>query len=297
MKIKKVTIAGGGTLGSQIAWQTAFKGFDVVVYDAFAEGLEASKLFHKQYASTFKKILGVTEQQIEETHRRLSYTTDLAEAVQSADLVSESVPENPEIKSKFYQELSQVASEETIFTSNSSTLLPSDFVSSIVKPDRFLALHFANMIWTFNVAEVMTHPATDPKVKEEVIAFAKAIGMVPIVLNKEQNGYVLNSILGPMLSSALDLVEKGVVDFKEVDRTWMIAGNPRGPFMIMDVIGLETIYNVELHWGKTNNDPQKLANAAYIKTNYLDKGRLGIKTKSGFYDYPDPAFKEPGFLG
>ncbi|MEP2023017.1 MAG: 3-hydroxyacyl-CoA dehydrogenase [Reichenbachiella sp.] len=296
MKIKKVMIAGGGTLGSQVAWQTAFKGMEVVVYDAFPEGLEASKLFHAQYASLFQKSLGASAEQIVATKNRLSYTTDLKMAVESADLISESVPENPAIKSKFYEELSAMVSADTIITSNSSTLLPSDFVDSINKPERFLALHFANMIWTFNVAEVMTHATTDPRVKEDVIDFAKAIGMVPIVLNKEQNGYVLNSILGPMLSSALDLVEKGVVDFKEVDRTWMISGNPRGPFMIMDVIGLETIYNVERHWGETNNDSQKLANAEYLKINYLDKGKLGIKTQSGFYDYPNPAFKNPDFL-
>lgn len=296
MKIKKVMIAGGGTLGSQIAWQTAFKGFDVVVYDAFEKGLEASKKFHSQFASIFMKSLDATEEQINETHARLTYTTDLKEAVESVDLVSESVPENPAIKSKFYKELSAVIAPEAIITTNSSTLLPSDFVDSIKKPERFLALHFANMIWTFNVAEVMTHSTSDPKIKEEVIAFAKAIGMIPIVLNKEQNGYVLNSILGSMLSSALDLVQKDVVDFKEVDRTWMISGNPRGPFMIMDVIGLETVYNVMQHWGQVNNDEQKLANADFLKINYLDKGRLGVKTKGGFYDYPDPAFKDPGFL-
>ncbi|WP_422362176.1 3-hydroxyacyl-CoA dehydrogenase [Reichenbachiella sp.] len=296
MGVKKVMIAGAGTLGSQIAWQTAFKGFEVVVYDAFEKGIEASRIFHQQYASIFLKSLGASEDQVRNTHARLSYTTDLKEAVSSVDFISESVPENQEIKRAFYKELSKVVADEVVITSNSSTLLPSDFVSAVDKPERFLALHFANMIWTFNVAEVMTHPGTDSKVKEEAIAFAKAIGMVPIVLNKEQNGYVLNSILGPMLTAALDLVEQGVVDFQEVDRTWMISGNPRGPFMIMDMIGLETMYNVMMHWGEVQNDKQKLANAEYLKTNYLDKGKLGIKTKGGFYDYPNPAFKDPEFL-
>ncbi|MEP5363611.1 MAG: 3-hydroxyacyl-CoA dehydrogenase [Reichenbachiella sp.] len=296
MNIKKVMIAGGGTLGSQIAWQTAFKGFDVVVYDAYESGLAASQKFHEQFAGIFQKSLGATSEEVKAAKARLTYTTSLTEASDSADFISESVPENAKIKREFYQELSKVVSADTIITSNSSTLLPSDFVSAVDKPERFLALHFANMIWTFNVAEVMTHATTDPKVKEETIAFAKAIGMVPIVLNKEQNGYVLNSILGPMLTAALDLVEKGVVDFQEVDRTWMISGNPRGPFMIMDMIGLETMYNVMMHWGTVQSDKQKLANAEYLKTNYLDKGKLGIKTKGGFYDYPNPTFKDPEFL-
>ncbi|WP_420579823.1 3-hydroxyacyl-CoA dehydrogenase [Reichenbachiella sp.] len=296
MEIKKVMIAGGGTLGSQIAWQTAFKGFDVVVYDAFENGIAASQKFHHQFAGIFEKSLGATSDEIQLAKDRLNYTTNLEDAVRGTDFISESVPENLEIKSEFYKKLSKVVSDEVIITSNSSTLLPSDFVDSVKKPERFLALHFANMIWTFNVAEVMAHPATSSEAKEQTITFAKAIGMVPIVLKKEQNGYVLNSILGPMLTAALDLVEQGVVDFQEVDRTWMISGNPRGPFMIMDMIGLETMYNVMIHWGEVNKDKQKLANASYLKTNYLDKGRLGIKTKGGFYDYPNPAFKEPGFL-
>ena len=296
MDIRKVMIAGGGTLGSQIAWQVAFKGFEVVVYDAYSKGLEASKKFHEQFANLFQKSLGASHEEVLATKARLSYTTNLAEAASLADLISESVPENLEVKSKFYQALSEVVDDHTIITTNSSTLLPRDFVDNVKNPERFLALHFANMIWTFNVAEVMTHNATNEEFKEKVISFAKSVGMIPIVLNKEQNGYVLNSILGPMLIAALDLVEKGVVDFQEVDRTWMIAGNPRGPFMIMDLIGLETMYNVMIHWGEKDNDKQKLANAHYLKVNYLDKGKLGIKTQCGFYEYPNPAFKDPDFL-
>ena len=180
MTIKNVTIAGAGTLGSQIAWQTAFKGFDVTVYDAFEKGLERGKQFHQQFAQLFMATRGVSQQEIDETFSRLSYTTNLAEAVKNADLVSESIPENLEIKKAFYDELSKLAPEKTIFTTNSSTLLPSQYAEETGRPEKFLALHFANWIWDANIGEVMGHATTDAKYFDRVIEFSKEIGMVPI---------------------------------------------------------------------------------------------------------------------
>ena len=105
MNIKNVTIAGAGTLGSQIAWQTAFKGFNVTVYDAFDKGIERGKQFHQQYAKVFLKLRGASLEEIDETFARLSYTTNLAEAVKDADLISESVPEDLDIKKVFYVDI------------------------------------------------------------------------------------------------------------------------------------------------------------------------------------------------
>jgi len=102
MKIANVTIAGAGTLGSQIAWQTAFNGFNVTVFDAFESGLETAKAYHQQYAELFLKSRGASKDKIDQTMVRLSYTTDLAEAVKDADIVSESIPENIEIKQSVF---------------------------------------------------------------------------------------------------------------------------------------------------------------------------------------------------
>lgn len=294
--IKNVTIAGGGTLGSQIAWQTAFSGFNVTVYDAFDKGIEACKQSHQKYAGIYKKNLGATALDIQKTNERVTYTTDLGVAIKDADLLSESVPEDPKIKMDFYQQVSQLAPGKTIFTTNSSTLLPRDFVEAVDRPEKFLALHFANLIWLNNIGEVMAHKGTDPKYIEIVRQFARDIGMVPVVLKKERNGYILNSILGPMLTSAMELVQRGVADYEDVDRTMMVSGFESGPFKILDVIGLETAYNVEIYWGNRLQDKQRLANAAYIKENYIDKGKLGLKTGEGFYKYPNPKFKDPDFL-
>jgi len=297
MEIKNVTIAGAGTLGSQIAWQTAFMGFDVMVYDAFDKGIEKSKKFHQQFAHIFKSKRGATQDQIDQTFARLTYTTNLAEAIKGADILSESIPENLKIKKEFYTKIAKLAPEKTIFTTNTSTLLPRYFAEETGRPSKFLALHFANWIWDANIGEVMGHSGTDKKVFNRVIEFAREIGMVPIPIHKEQNGYVINTLLGPLLSAAGNLLINEITDHETIDKTWMITtGVKMGPCAIMDMIGLETIYNVEKHWGEQQNDETTLKRAAYFKKNFIDKGKLGMKTNAGFYTYPNPKYQDPDFL-
>jgi 3-hydroxybutyryl-CoA dehydrogenase len=143
----------------------------------------------------------------------------------------------------------------------------------------------------------MGHPGTDPAIFERVVQFAREIGMVPIPLEKEQNGYVINSLLIPLLSAAQNLVTNEVTHFESVDKTWMIStGMPMGPFGIIDMIGLETMYNVTAHWAEVLQDEQLKKNAAYVKEHFLDQGKLGQKTGEGYYRYPHPRFKEEDFL-
>ncbi|WP_316928654.1 3-hydroxyacyl-CoA dehydrogenase [Gillisia sp. JM1] len=297
IKIENITIAGGGTLGSQIAWQSAFMGFNVVVYDAFDKGLEASRSFHKQYAELFRKSRGATKEEIEQTLSRLSYSTNLTEALKDADLLSESIPEDIEIKKSFYKELAKVAPEKTIFTTNSSTTLPSNYASYTGRPEKFLALHFANGIWDTNIGEVMGHAGTDPKIFDRVVKFASEIGMIPIPIHKEQNGYILNSLLVPLLSAAQDLFFTGVSDFESIDKTWMISmGTRMGPFGILDMVGLQTAYNISMLWGERLEDKSRLERAAIIKSDFIDKGKMGVSSGEGFYKYPNPSYADPDFL-
>ncbi|AEX84967.1 3-hydroxybutyryl-CoA dehydrogenase [Marinitoga sp. 1135] len=297
MDIKNVTIIGGGVLGSQIAWQVAYKGFDVIVYDINEDALEKSKNFHKGYAQYFLKNKGATSEEIEATFSRLKYTTDLNEAVKEADLISESVPEVYEIKKDIYQKLAAVAPEKTIFTTNSSTMLPSQLVNFTGRPEKFLALHFANPVWEANIGEVMGHEKTSKEVFDTVVEFAKAIGMVPIPLKKEQSGYVLNSLLVPLLHAAETLYFDGVADYKSIDKTWMIStGSKFGPFGIIDLIGMNTLYNIIKMRGEKLQDEKILKRAEKIKEMFIDKNKLGVSTGEGFYKYPNPEYLDPEFL-
>src|SRR5450432_3807163 len=158
MNIKKVMIAGSGNLGSQIGFQCAMHGFDTIMYDLREDSLDSCRASHREIAALFQNQKGRSKAETDAALARISYTTDLAEAGRDADLVSESVPENPEIKLQFYALLSKCCPAKTIFTTNTSTLLPSQFAEATGRPARFLALHFANEIWDRNIGEVMGHP-------------------------------------------------------------------------------------------------------------------------------------------
>lgn len=297
MNYKNVTVAGSGVLGSQIAYQTAFKGFDVTVYDINDAAIEASKERIAKLQENYKKDLNASDEEVKAAFERMAFHTDLATAVADADLVIEAIPEVVAIKTEFYTNLGKVAPEKTIFATNSSTLLPSQFADATGRPEKFLALHFANTIWLNNTAEIMKHAGTDMQVFDDVVEFAKAIGMVALPLHKEQPGYILNSLLVPLLDAAELLLVNEVSDAETIDKTWMIATKaPMGPFAILDVVGINTAYNiVSAKAAATGREDYKKL-AAMLKTDYIDQGKLGKATGEGFYKYPNPNYLNPDFL-
>ncbi|MRX71240.1 3-hydroxyacyl-CoA dehydrogenase [Bacillus lacus] len=297
MNYKNITVAGSGVLGSQIAFQTAYKGFQVSVYDINEEAVSRAKDRIQNLKSYYQRDLGATDEELSAAFDRVSFFTDLSEAVADADLVIEAVPEIVKIKTEFYEKLGKAAPEKTIFATNSSTLLPSQFAEATGRPEKFLALHFANQIWTNNTAEVMKHPGTDMNVFNDLMEFAKAIGMVALPLHKEQPGYILNSLLVPFLSAGQMLLVNEISDPKTIDKTWMIAtGSPKGPFATLDIIGITTAYNIASARAEATGDEQHSKLASLLKTEYIDKGKLGRETGEGFYTYPNPEYEQEDFL-
>ncbi|MFD2553052.1 3-hydroxyacyl-CoA dehydrogenase [Sphingobacterium tabacisoli] len=297
MDIKNVTVAGSGVLGYQIAFQSAFHGYSVTVYDINDEVLEKAKGKFDILSAAFKRDLNARQEEIDAAKNRLAYSSDLGEATKDADLLIEAVPESPQIKIDFYHKLAKVAPEKTIFATNSSTLLPSQFADETGRPEKFLALHFANEIWKHNTAEIMGHPGTDKAVFDKVVSFSKTIGMVALPLHKEQPGYIVNSLLVPLLTAATNLLVDGVSDAETIDKTWMVAtGAPLGPFAILDVVGITTAYNINKMAADATGDPLKVKTVAYLKEQFIDENKLGVSTGEGFYTYPNPAYKDKDFL-
>jgi 3-hydroxybutyryl-CoA dehydrogenase len=275
----------------------AFHGKWVTVYDAIPAGLEKGKAFHREYAEHFIKHRGATQEQIDGAFARLTYTTDLAAAVSGSDLISESVPETLAIKESFWREASRHAPAHTVFTTNTSTLAPSALAGFVDRPEKFLALHFAIGVWDSNIGEVMGHPGTDPAVFERLLKFAEEIGLVPIPIRKEQNGYIINSLIVPWCMATIDLLARGVSDYQSIDRTWMITLQAvMGPCGMMDRMGLGVVYHVARLIAETSPNTQTLEYARYIDEHFIQKGLLGVASGQGFYRYPNPAFSQPGFL-
>ena len=178
--IQRVTVLGTGVLGSQIAFQTAYSGFDVVAYDINDDALDKARERFNGLVDTYiaDGVDGAADGKAKDALTRVRFSADLGDAVAEADLVIEAIPEILDLKKSTYAELGKLAPEHTIFATNSSTLLPSDMKESTGRVDKFLALHFANQIWKFNTAEIMGTSDTDPAVFDAVVEFSKAIGMV-----------------------------------------------------------------------------------------------------------------------
>ncbi len=184
MNYKNITVAGSGVLGYQIAFQAAFHNFNVTVYDLNDEMLAKAQAKFPKMCEAFKKDLHASDADLAVAFDNLKYSSNLVDAVKAADLLIEAVPENPAIKIDFYTKLAKVAVEKTVFATNSSTLLPSQFAEVTGRPSQFLALHFANDIWRNNTAEIMGHSGTNSEIFNDVVAFAKAIGMLALLCER-----------------------------------------------------------------------------------------------------------------
>ena len=293
---KNITIAGGGVLGSQIAFQTAYFGYEVKLYDINEDAVKAADEKLDKLVARYTEFFG-DQSKAENARKRISTTANLEDALQDSDLLIEAIPEKKEIKADFYTNVAKVAPEKTIFATNSSTMVPSDFAEYTGRPEKFLALHFANEVWKNNTGEVMGHAGTDKKYEEEVLKFAESIGLIPLHVLKETPGYILNSILVPFLEAGKKLYVSGVADIETIDKTWMAAtGMSMGPFGALDVIGLNTDYHITLANAEKNNDELLLKFANLMKEEYIDKGNLGVSTGKGFYTYPNPSFKSEDFI-
>ncbi|MDO5037958.1 MAG: 3-hydroxyacyl-CoA dehydrogenase [Tissierellia bacterium] len=321
MENKKVVILGGGVLGAQIALMNAYTNHDTTIW-LRSQGsigrtqpkLDRYKKLMIQSLKEARELLGnpmgaylypkgliknwedMTEEKMDQLIAqaeknltdKLQLELDMEKALKDADIVIESMSEDPQAKKEVYHKAKDLLEEKTILCTNSSTLLPSMFAEDTGRPEKYMALHFANEIWKFNTAECMGHPGTDPEVYDRVVAYAEEINMVPIKLYKEQPGYVLNSLLVPFLDAAQKLWGAGIADPHTIDTTWVIGtGAPVGPFKIMDVVGLKTVHDI-LAMKPQAKDPQSLEyKILQMVKEKLDKGETGVNAGKGFYDYSE----------
>ena len=316
---KKVVILGGGVLGTQIGLISAYYGYDVTFWlrsessigrtqpklDRYAalmlEDLEKAKglignpmggflyprgLIRSWDGITAEAIDQLIAQGKERFEKNVAIELDLAKAVADAYLVIEAMSEDPKAKIGMYEQVRDLLPEETILCTNSSTLLPSMFAEHTGRPAKYCALHFANTIWKNNTGEVMGHPGTDPAVYDEVVKFAASIGMVPLQLHKEQPGYILNSMLVPFLSAAQALWANEVADPETIDLTWKLAtGAPAGPFAILDIVGLETAYNINQMKPNAQVEGTLEYRMGQLLKEKIDRGETGVNAGKGFYTY------------
>ena len=312
--MKKIVVAGGGVLGSQIAFQAAYCGCDVAVWLRSEGSIGRTKpkleTLRQTYLETIEAMAGpegktpqvwacgiadeaafdpeACRRQVERAAASIRLELDLAKAAGGAELVIESMAENADDKIAFYKKLAPVLPEKAILATNSSTLLPSKLAKYTGRPENYLAMHFANSIWKNNTAEIMAQPKTSPEAFDAVMKFAAQIRMLALPVRKEKSGYLLNSMLVPMLFSAMDLYVNGVSDPQSIDLAWTRGtGAPKGPFHILDTVGLTTAHNIVKQYLKVPSflAPYNFRGMDAMLQKYLDEGKLGMSSGEGFYRY------------
>jgi 3-hydroxybutyryl-CoA dehydrogenase len=293
--VRRVLVIGSGTMGLQIGLQCATHGYDVVLYDIEPAALETGIGRLRAYADDLVAAGLVDGAGRDRALARIAATSDPAAAAANVDLVSESVPEDPALKGRVLGQFNALCPPRAVFTTNTSTLVPSMFAAATGRPDRFAAMHFHVPAWRSNVVDVMPHAGTSPETTELLLAFARRIGQIPIHVRRESSGYVFNAIYNAVNREAITLAANGIASVQDVDRAWMgIMKMPIGPFGMLDGVGLDTVWHITDYWAGRTGDTQLLRNADFLKV-YVDGGRLGVKSGEGFYRYPDPAYAQPGF--
>ncbi|MFT6828394.1 MAG: 3-hydroxybutyryl-CoA dehydrogenase [Roseivirga sp.] len=289
--INKVLILGAGTLGLRVGLQSAISGFETTIYDISEKALDAAIQTQAGILKMLIRHEKLTEAQAEEAKARLTFTTDAEAAADDADFLNESVTENLDLKRKVWEQFGALCPEKTLFTTNTSYLLGSQIADASGRPERFCNFHFHDVFYS-NVVDVMPHSGTEAWINDLLMELGKKLWQTPVFVQKENHGYIFNYMLMALIGAAGSLKTMDIGSIEDIDRSWM--GNFKmdmGPFGILDTVGLETAWHI------TSSQPDKKSQAfaALLKT-YLDAGKLGVKTGEGFYKYPNPRYKEEGFV-
>ena len=294
-KVRKVAVIGEGTLGVQIALMAVHYGNQVKTFDpdekSFARVLQ---LIRQRIANSGRKTLPPFEN-LEAGAGKVQRCTSLEEAVADSQLVIEAIPERVEAKREVFQKLDRLAPREAIFATNSSSIPVSRIESATTRPEKCLNIHFYSPDLGRNIVDLMGGTRTSRETMEAGEEWILSIGCVPLEVKKELLGFCFNRIWRAIKREALHMWAGGYVDFKDIDRGYMIwNGVSQGPFALMDQVGLDVVYGIEMIYYHESQDPKDYPPEALKEM--VERNELGVKTQKGFYRYPNPEYKDPGFL-
>ena len=290
MAIEKVGVVGCGLMGSGIAQVAANAGCQVTVREV------SPQLVEKGLQSIDKNLQRLVDKgtlpqaERDKVRGRLHGTTDL-EGLKDCDLVIEAIIEQLPAKRELWNALDKICPKATIFASNTSSLSITEMATFTQRPDRFLGLHFFNPVPVMKLVEVIRTIATDPKVNEDVVAFAVRLGKTP-VRTTDRTGFIVNRLLVPYLLDAVRALEEGVGSVEDIDNSMKLGcGHPMGPLALLDFVGNDTTYYIANIMFDEFKE-KRFASPPLLKRMVLS-GWNGRKAGRGFYDYSDPAKPKP----
>jgi len=280
VKLRQIGVAGFGTMGSEIALLASMAGYEVFAYDVVA-GVVEDKL--KRLSKLIRMLRKeASDDERAEVIERISVQKDL-DGFAGCDLVVEAVLEDFEVKSRFFSELNGICGQEAIFATNTSSIGITRLAAVSGRPERFIGLHFFNPPSQMTLVEVVPGLQTTDEVRDASVEFIKKLGKKPLVF-KETPGVVVNRVLMAMAVEAMALYEEGIGEPAEIDEALRRgAGWPLGPFKLMDLVGLDVFLQAcEMLYREHGNSKFR---PPFVLKQLVQAGRLGRKTRAGFYDY------------
>jgi 3-hydroxyacyl-CoA dehydrogenase len=287
--IKRVTVIGGGLMGSGIAQVAAQTGHEVTLVDVSDDLLKKSRKnietsVGRVAKKKFSEDVKAAEKFAAETLGRLQLNTDAVKAVSNADLVIEAIVENLETKQRLFATLDKAAPSSTLFASNTSSLPVKHIAIATTRMDRFGGLHFFNPVPVMKLLEVVRIPETSDETHKALLDFGKAMEKTTVEA-KDTPGFIVNRLLVPYLMEAVRLYERGDASARDIDTAMKLGcGYPMGPIELLDYVGLDTSKFIMDGWHKQFPDNPLFAPSALLDK-LVAEGKLGIKSGEGFYSY------------
>ncbi len=282
--VKNISIIGAGNMGHQLTLVCAISGYNTVCTDVNADTLKKAELFADNYLKERVKKGKLAEAESIAIRKRIVFVSDLKEAVMDTDYVIEAAIENLDLKRKLFADLDRLAPEHAILATNSSRIVSSRIADATGRPGKVCNLHFFNPALVMKLVEVVKAPHCDAETVEVSFRFCEKLGKIPVMLNSEIDGFILNRVLGALAKEALWLYEKGIASFEDIDKACLYgAGHPMGPFRLMDLTGIDLEYLMKTEAFKNSGDRADMPSPGVVER-YVH-GYFGEKSGRGWYDY------------
>jgi 3-hydroxybutyryl-CoA dehydrogenase len=288
VQIKAITVLGAGTMGRGIAHVAALAGYDTELYDVDEQALaRAEETIHSNLDRGVE--LGKLDgERAEAAKDRLALDTDLAAAVEDADLVIEAAPESMALKVELFEQVARFAPADSLFASNTSSLSVTEIGAASGRPERFAGMHFFNPVHLMKLVEIVRGLETSEETVEVMTVVGEKMGKQCVVV-RDLPGFATSRINALIGNEAFRMLEQGVASAADIDTAIRLGLNhPMGPFEMADLVGLDVRLAILEHLHATLGETFRPSN---LMRQYVQAGRLGRKTGKGVYEYDEDGRK------